>query len=158
MDNLRALYTTTDGRISRKQWWIGLVGIIIASILVSIILYIIGVGLYGWGQIIGFLVLIYPSYCIGIKRRQDRDNSGLDYKIMVGLTALMTVLQAFNIGMTPTDIGNGMVVMSPNGPMLAFQAVVGIFGLYVLIQLGFLRGTPGSNSYGPDPLGYAITA
>ena len=32
MDNLVALYTTTDGRISRKQWWIGVVGIIIASI------------------------------------------------------------------------------------------------------------------------------
>ena len=155
MDTLKALYTTTDGRISRKQWWLGLLGIIVASIVLSILLGIIGIGLYGWGQIIGFLVLVYPSYCIGIKRRQDRDNNGMDYKIMVGLTAVMTVLQAFGIGMTPTDLGNGMIMMAPGGLMSLLQIAIGIFGIYVLIQLGFLKGTPGPNSYGPDPLGYA---
>lgn len=155
MDTLKALYTTTDGRISRRQWWLGLLGIIVASIVLSILLGIIGIGLYGWGQIIGFLVLVYPSYCIGIKRRQDRDNNGMDYKIMVGLTAVMTVLQAFGIGMTPTDLGNGMIMMVPGGLMSLLQIAIGIFGIYVLIQLGFLKGTPGPNSYGPDPLGYA---
>ena len=57
MDNLVALYTTTDGRISRKQWWIGVVGIIIVSIVLAIILGLIGLGTSGWGQLIAFVIL-----------------------------------------------------------------------------------------------------
>ena len=34
-------------------------------------------------------------------------------------------------------------------------ALLGIFGIYLLVQLGFLKGTQGANSYGADPLGYA---
>ena len=29
---------------------------------------------------------------------------------------------------------------------------IGIFALYLLVVMGFLRGTPGPNQYGPDPL------
>jgi uncharacterized membrane protein YhaH (DUF805 family) len=36
--------------------------------------------------------------------------------------------------------------------------VVGIFALYLLVVLGFLRGTPGPNQYGPDPVGGTATA
>ena len=36
------------------------------------------------------------------------------------------------------------------------HAVLGIastiFGVWLIIELGFLRGTPGPNKYGPDPL------
>jgi uncharacterized membrane protein YhaH (DUF805 family) len=30
---------------------------------------------------------------------------------------------------------------------------MGIIGLWNLIELGFLRGTIGTNEYGPDPVG-----
>jgi uncharacterized membrane protein YhaH (DUF805 family) len=34
--------------------------------------------------------------------------------------------------------------------LIVFVPVIG--GLWYLIECGFLRGTPGSNTYGPDPL------
>jgi uncharacterized membrane protein YhaH (DUF805 family) len=35
-------------------------------------------------------------------------------------------------------------------PLSVFVPVIG--GLWYLIECGFLRGTPGPNAYGPDPL------
>lgn len=156
MDKLKVLYTTTDGRLSRKEWWIGVVGLIIASIVLSIILGMVGLGgASGWGQLIAYVILFYPGWCIGIKRRQDRDNNATDFKVLMGLSGLLTLLQAFGIGVTMTDMGNGMVMPTPDMWMSVLYLLLGIFGIYMLVQLGFLRGTPGPNSYGPDPLGYA---
>lgn len=156
MDKLKLLYTTTDGRLSRKEWWIGVVGLIVASIVLSIILGMIGLGgASGWGQLIAFVIMFYPSWCIGIKRRQDRDNNATDFKVLMGLSGLLTLLQAFGIGVTMTDMGNGIIVPAPDMWMSALYLLLGVFGIYMLVQLGFLRGTPGANSYGPDPLGYA---
>ncbi|KQX35192.1 hypothetical protein ASD04_14150 [Devosia sp. Root436] len=156
MDTLVSLYTTTDGRISRKQWWLGVVGLVIASIVLAIILGLAGLGgTSGWGQLISFVVLFYPGWCIGIKRRQDRDNNGTDFKVLMGVSGLLTLLQALGIGVTMTDMGNGMIVPMPDMWMSTLFLLLGLFGLYMLVQLGFLKGTPGANSYGADPLGYA---
>jgi uncharacterized membrane protein YhaH (DUF805 family) len=156
MDKLKVLYTTTDGRLSRKEWWIGVVGLIIASIVLSIILGMVGLGgASGWGQLIAYVILFYPGWCIGIKRRQDRDNNATDFKVLMGLSGLLTLLQALGIGVTMTDMGNGIVMPTPDMWMSVLYLLLGIFGIYMLVQLGFLRGTPGPNSYGPDPLGYA---
>ncbi|MBU1334680.1 MAG: DUF805 domain-containing protein [Alphaproteobacteria bacterium] len=156
MDKLKVLYTTTEGRLSRKEWWIGVVGLIIASIVLSIILGMVGLGgASGWGQLIAYVILFYPGWCIGIKRRQDRDNNATDFKVLMGLSGLLTLLQAFGIGVTMTDMGNGIVMPTPDMWMSVLYLLLGIFGIYMLVQLGFLRGTPGPNSYGPDPLGYA---
>ena len=156
MDALKLLYTTTDGRISRKQWWLGVVGLIIASILLSIVLGILGVGgTSGWGQMIAFVILFYPNWCISTKRRQDRDNNGNDVKALLAISGVMTLLQALAIGTTVTDMGNGTMVAMPNMALSIVYFIVALFGLYVLVQLGFLRGTSGTNSYGPDPLVYA---
>lgn len=156
MDKLKVLYTTTDGRLSRKEWWVGVVGLIIASIVLSIILGMVGLGgASGWGQLIAYVILFYPGWCIGIKRRQDRDNNATDFKVLMGLSGLLTLLQALGIGVTMTDMGNGIVMPAPDMWMSVLYLLLGIFGIYMLVQLGFLRGTPGPNSYGPDPLGYA---
>lgn len=154
--DFQELYLSASGRISRKGWWLGIVLMIVAAAVLGFVLSIVGLG--RWASLIGLLIFAYPSWCLGIKRRQDRDNNGLDYKVMFGLSTLLTLLQVFGIGMAPTDLGNGMVIMQPTGVMMIVQLIIGVFGIYMLIQLGFLRGTPGPNSYGPDPLGYAATA
>lgn len=160
MDSLIPLFTTTDGRISRKQWWTGTVVLIVLNIVLYLILSVIGLGSQlGWLSLIIYAIYFYPAWCIGLKRRQDRDNNGMDFKILMGIYALLTIAQAFGIGMSPTDLGNGMVVMAPAGWMMFVQFAVGIFGIYMLVQLGFLKGTPGPNSYGADPLGgHAVAA
>jgi len=75
--------------------------------------------------------------------------------VLMGVSGLLTLVQAFGIGMTRTDLGNGMIVAMPDTWMSILYVLLGIFGIYMLVQLGFLKGTPGANSYGADPLGYA---
>jgi len=155
MDMLKALYTTTDGRISRREWWLGVLGIFILSLVLSIVMSVIGLGGTGWGELISFAIVVYPSWCIGLKRRQDRDNDGTDFKVLIGLSGLLTLLQSFGIGVTMTDMGNGMIVPVPDTWMSVVYFALGVFGIYMLVQLGFLAGTPGANTYGADPLNRA---
>jgi uncharacterized membrane protein YhaH (DUF805 family) len=159
MDRIKLLYTTAGGRLSRKDWWIGVIGLIIASLVLTSILALVGLGgPYGWGQLIAYVILFYPGWCIGIKRRQDRDNNGTDFKVLMGLSGLLTLLQALGIGVNMVDVGNGTFMPMPDMWLSLLFLLMGVFGIYMLVQLGFLRGTPGPNNYGPDPLVYAATA
>jgi uncharacterized membrane protein YhaH (DUF805 family) len=108
-------------------------------------------GLMAWGNLIISLLLIYPAYCIGMKRRQDRDNNGTDLKVLLGASVVVSLLQAFGIGLEMTDVGNGVMMPMPSMWFTILGAVLAVFSIYMVIQLGFLRGTAGANSYGPDP-------
>ena len=162
MDSLVPLFTTTTGRISRKQWWIGVIVLAVAAIILAFVFGLLGLGATtssaGWGTFIANLLLLYPSYCLSIKRRQDRDNNGLDLKILIGLSVLSNLIQALGIGITTTDIGNGMMMPTPAPWLSIALLVLAAFGIYLLVQLGFLKGTNGSNSYGADPVTGLATA
>jgi len=60
-------------------------------------------------------------------------------------------VQALGLGYTVTDI-QGIPVPMPSTLFSIIGGVVGIFGLYLLVVLGFLKGTEGTNNFGPDPL------
>ena len=158
--DLQALYLRSDGRISRKTWWIGTLILFVVTLVIYFVLGLVGLGTANrWGPLIGYLIVVYPTLNLGTKRRHDRDSNGNDYRILVGLYAVSTLLQALGIGYTATDVGNGTMMMMPDTWMGIVMVIVGLYGLYMLVQLGFLRGTNGSNSYGADPvLGAAYTA
>ena len=187
MDSIVSLYTTTNGRISRKQWWLGVLGLIVASIVLSVILSLFGISAFGamtagidptnadptamsaaltdvmqkgaWAGLIMFLLLAYPGYCLSLKRRHDRDNTGRDLQIYMALNALVLLIQAVGLGYSTVDMGNGILMPTPSVLLSTVSIIIGIFGIYMLVMLGFLRGTIGSNSYGPDPvLGTTATA
>ncbi|GAB5429073.1 MAG: DUF805 domain-containing protein [Devosia indica] len=154
MDNIKALLTTTDGRIGRQQWWIGIVVLIVISIVASIVLSILSFGngtVMAWFGVLINLALIWPSYCVGIKRRHDRDNNGTDLKILIAGSVLLNLLTATGIGSSMTDMG-GVMVPVPSIWLGALNLIFAIFAIYMLVQLGFLKGTAGPNNYGPDPL------
>jgi len=105
----------------------------------------------GWASLILFVIFAYPLAAISIKRRHDRNNSGLDVWAYLGLTVIVLLVQALGFGSAMTDIG-GMTVPMPSPLMSILSIIVGILGIYLLVVLGFLKGTPGPNGYGPDPL------
>jgi len=157
MENIISLLTTTEGRIGRRQWWIGVVAMIVVAIVAAIILSIISFGnatVYGWLALLLNIALLYPSYCLGIKRRRDRDNDGTDLKILLGGSLVLSLLQATGIGVTWTDVG-GVAYPMPSLWLTILNLAFAVFAIYMLVQLGFLKGTTGSNRYGPDPLGAA---
>ena len=56
--------------------------------------------------------------------------------------------------MTVTDVGGAMVVGQTGiGIVLGLFSLV--IGIWALIELGILKGTPGPNQHGPDSLGGA---
>ena len=153
MDALKALYTTTEGRIGRQQWWLGVLGIFVASIVLSIVLGIVGLGPQSvWGQLITLLILLYPNYCLSLKRRHDRNNNGKDLQILLGVSVLLSLLVALGIGVDYVDVGGGTMMPMPGGLLSAVYFILALGGLYLFVNLGILKGTEGPNDYGPDPL------
>jgi uncharacterized membrane protein YhaH (DUF805 family) len=157
MDNLISLLTTTEGRIGRKQWWIGIAAMIVVGIVASIVASIISFGnatVAAWLAVLINLALIWPSYCIGIKRRHDRGNDGTDLKILLGGSLVLNLLMASGIGTSWVDMG-GVIVPQPAMWLSILNLIVAVFAIYMLVQLGFLKGSTGSNNFGADPLGAA---
>jgi uncharacterized membrane protein YhaH (DUF805 family) len=90
-----------------------------------------------------------------MKRRHDRDSDGTDLKILLGASILLNLLTATGIGITWTDIGGGVMVPQAAFWLTALNLIFGVFAIYMLVQLGFLKGTTGSNTFGSDPVGAA---
>lgn len=185
MDNIVGLYTSTEGRIGRKSWWLGVIGIAVAYIVIAfLVLPIVGVSMIpnvaavtdpnadpaaitqlitdsmqrsSLASLILFVVFAYPMYAVGLKRRHDRDNNGMDLIVYLALTALVLLIQALGIGMETITIGE-ITVPTMSMWLNLLLLAVGIYAIYMLVVLGFLRGTAGSNQYGPDPLGATVSA
>ncbi len=111
------LFTSFDGRINRKPFWLGIVVMIAISIVASILDLIFGTmsAEGGFGIISGIvsLIMIYPSLALYAKRWHDRGKSGWWT----------------------------LIILVP---------IVG--AIWILVELGFLRGTDGPNNYGNDPI------
>lgn len=154
MDDIKILLTTTDGRISRKQWWLGVLVLVVISLVVSIVLGILlgaNPTLMAWVAVLINIALIWPSYAIGIKRRHDRASDGMDLKVLIAVSVIINIIQALGIGVSMTEIG-GVAVPMPAIWLSIINLAFAIFAIYMLVQLGFLKGTTGANAYGLDPV------
>lgn len=176
--DFKQLFLSTEGRIGRQRWWIGAIGLAVVNILVSlIVLPVIGLGgpnltamiaaqddpaalsaallsamqSAAWGSLVLFLIFAYPGYCLSVKRRHDKDNDGRDVLVYFVVTAILMLIQALGMGYDVVEM-NGIPVPTPTLLYSVVGIAVGIFGIYLLVVLGFLKGTEGDNSYGPDPL------
>ena len=142
------LFTSTSGRIPRRDWWIGVLVLVVVGIVIGLIINFVFGGLFtAVGRILMLLLQIvfaYPSYALSAKRFQDRNKPASFALIGIGLSLLKAVLDL--IGLT----GNPF---APNFLDYIFGIVLLVIGIWYLVELGILRGTVGRNTYGPDPLG-----
>ena len=77
----------------------------------------------------------------------------MDLKIMLGVSVLLNILTATGIGSSVVDIGGGVMMPQPALWLTILNLLFAVFAIYMLVQLGFLKGTTGANTYGSDPLG-----
>jgi uncharacterized membrane protein YhaH (DUF805 family) len=175
MNNLVGNFIGFEGRLNRQPFWLSAIVLAVISLILSlVILPLFGLSMMpsfdfsggevdlsglaaiqsrsAWISFVMFLIFLYPSAAICIKRRHDRNNNGIDVWIYLGLTALLLLLQALGIGMNPTEIPGVGTIPTPGPILTTLSIIVGIFAIYLLVVLGFLKGTAGANSYGPDPL------
>jgi uncharacterized membrane protein YhaH (DUF805 family) len=160
-----------QGRIGRGRWWLGILTLIIATLVLYFALaYAFGLPLTlsfdtekdaamfaGAGRtasVIGLVVmiaLIYPSLSLSAQRLNDRNRpTGL-----VWLTLLPTVLGMITgflgLSVAVVDVG-GVAMLQPTLTGWIVNGIALVIGLWILIDLGILRGTKGPNRNGPDPL------
>lgn len=69
---LRQLLLTREGRIGRKEYWLGQLGLTATALIPSVLLEMMHTGLGN----LAWLAIVYPSLMICIKRAHDRNHSG----------------------------------------------------------------------------------
>jgi uncharacterized membrane protein YhaH (DUF805 family) len=139
--DFRELFTSLEGRINRSKYWTG--ALILLGIWFVVDLLLGSTTLGSFLLVLLTLALFYPGYAVAAKRFQDRDKPGRMAVYGLLPVALAALLYAFgftgNLG-EPNAIGWICI--------LIYWAV----GLWFLIELGILKGTPGPNRFGGDPL------
>jgi len=126
------------GRVNRAKYWIAAVIYIVAWLVVGGIVWSLFSVSYVLAAILGLLMLvvtIISGIAVGIKRLHDRDKSGWWLLLFYLVPAVLDGI-ARGVG------GIGFI----------FSLVGAAISIWAIIELGFLRGTAGSNQYGPDPL------
>jgi uncharacterized membrane protein YhaH (DUF805 family) len=127
------LFTSFEGRITRQPFWIAWAVFVAIEIAISFS----GGDDARWGSALD-LMLVYPQLAVCAKRGHDR-NSPI---WVVGLFfAVGAILDVFLLGgwITNADVANATPLM------LAFLVPYAVFGLALIIDLGFRRGTVGPN-------------
>jgi uncharacterized membrane protein YhaH (DUF805 family) len=151
--SLLSLLTSFHGRISRKAWWIGIVIFTVANLAGGFVLnpeYFTADELppANWPDTIWQLACLVPLTALTVKRGNDRNWPSW-------IAPAFAAANVFNL-LAPflgLQIGAG----SPGADGVAFW-MLAIFGLIVLVDNGFVRGTDGPNRHGPDPLARQVPA
>lgn len=153
--DFRYLYTSFEGRINRKPFWIASLILFVIAIVISFaVLMPLSAANATLGALAGlvlWLALLYPGVALGVKRLHDRGKSGL---LMAVFIAPSLVSQAGDLlgitGSYQTIAGQSIHMPNTLGWILNLVAL-GV-AIWALVTLGFLKGTSGPNAYGPDPL------
>jgi uncharacterized membrane protein YhaH (DUF805 family) len=138
------LFTSFEGRINRKRYWIGALSLLAAWLIVILAGWsVLGEAVFGAPLIILQLVALYPAAALLVKRLHDRNRPTYFIAFWLVPAVLSILLGLFGIS-DP---------MAPSGLDMLLGLIMMIVGIWFLIELGFLKGTTGPNRHGPDPLG-----
>jgi len=166
-----SLFTSLEGRISRQKLWLGAFVLMIAIFVVFFVLRIIfGVSVVstidatmspeGIAAVVRkltmlsiavLIVFVYPISALMKKRLNDRDRPAWYMYVFWAPTAINLLLSLAGMTYTMAEVGGVMVPVSTTAGWLIGLAGL-VIGIWALVELGFLRGTNGSNRHGPDPL------
>jgi len=134
------LIDSFDGRIGRQTFWIAMGAITCAELLGHFLAERIeGDKL----NAIVDLAFAYPEFAIAAKRGRDRNMPIWVPGIFFAAGILLDLL---------TVLGRAGTEDAPSALALLVAVPFTVLGFGLIIELGFRKGTPGPNRYGPDPL------
>lgn len=145
------LYTSFEGRINRKPYWIGLIVLVIIMMVI-----VFGASFLLIGSIVEptfqtrlvtfvlQLLFLYPSTALMVKRLHDRNRPSYWAAFILVPMVLKSLTDL--VGMTGDPLNQ-------NALDYLLNIIVFVVSIWFFVELGCLRGTVGSNQYGPDPLG-----
>jgi len=145
------LYTSFEGRINRKRYWMGLIVLIIVMIVVMFAaIFLVGGSVLvndTRTRLVTFvlqLLFLYPSAALIVKRLHDRNRPSYFAAFLLVPMVIKAVTDL--MGMTGDPV-------SQNALDYLLNIIIFAVSVWFFIELGCLRGTVGPNQYGPDPLG-----
>jgi uncharacterized membrane protein YhaH (DUF805 family) len=150
-----------DGRINRAKWWlVVLILVIISAIIWLLILPILGFSVWSMGStfaaslisLIVTLIFAYPATAAMVKRLNDRERPMWLVAVFWAPTILTLLAQLFGLAGTPPEASGPA---APTTLSLVLSLLTLVVGIWALVELGILKGTPGPNRHGPDPLARA---
>ena len=137
MDRLRS-YFSFERRANRARYWLTVLALYAALFVTGLIAFsvpVLGVVV----GLLGFVAALWAGTSVAIRRLHDRGKSGwwllpmyLPVLVFSGLSELMQD--------------------SSGEPNIALAALSLPFSIWILVELGCLKGTVGPNRFGPDPL------
>jgi uncharacterized membrane protein YhaH (DUF805 family) len=148
--SLQEYFLSAYGRISRLEYWLGMVGLMAVTLPVAM-----WIDPEAFAQArdqmrppslagtLWSLIVTWPSATISIKRFNDRDWPWWP-GFLLGIAMAGLVIANHNGYLLDPDR------MSPAEKLLLVALVIGF--VWSMIENGFMRGTDGPNRYGPDPL------
>lgn len=137
------LFTSVEGRISRRTYWLGILAITVVGVPVIALATLLGGGTAG---AIANLFFLWCGFALSVKRAQDRDRHYFFIAAYFAFVAVITNLsasQAKMMGRMATEQQTLLGVVS-----ILFIGYV----IFLFVELGLRRGTVGPNRYGTDPL------
>ena len=144
--NTLAFFLATDGRLRRRDVWVGALALgVAAALAVLLLLPVLG------GRLTSLAVnaaLLWPVVGLGAKRLRDRGRAPWPWMTLyLGPAVLLTALQHAEIGFYwvggiayPRDLWPNLLSL--------LATATGVFGLFESL---LMPGQPGRNEHGPDP-------
>ena len=160
------LFTSFNGRISRKGFWLGFLAMVAVAVVAGVVMLqispVAAVGMNSAASDGIMVMLVQLAVAAGItyfwsavlvKRLHDRGKSAMPWAIVfIAPGVLMQAMSIFKIGYSAEELAGTQIMVPGIGATVVTMLTVAV-GLWAIIELGFLKGTPGDNAYGPNPLG-----
>jgi uncharacterized membrane protein YhaH (DUF805 family) len=137
----RYLFLSFDGRISRQPFWMAFFLAVGAEFACELLVRPLESG-ERLAAIVS-LAFAYQQFAVCAKRGHDRN---IDLRV-IGAFFLFSVILDFL-----TVVGLSGTQEQPSTLLLTLGLPYSLFGVVLLIELGFRRGTHGENRFGADPL------
>jgi uncharacterized membrane protein YhaH (DUF805 family) len=145
MEDLFEFMFGAGGRINRPKYWLSLFKFGFAGLLAALILFTaagIAAPLFIIMVVLVFIPWLLWGFAIHTERSHDRDKSAWWLVIFCLIPGVLG------------QLGNGVWFAGAAGTALQYFLALAALVLTVwgFVEIGCLRGTAGSNTYGPDPL------
>jgi len=131
-------YFSFGGRANRQRYWLTSLAIYGLFIVLGAVAMMIPVVRWPLAAVV-FAVFVVAELAVAVRRLHDRGKSGW---WLIPMYVPLVLLS-----------GLGALIQAAEGPNPAFSVFTLPFSIWIFVDLGCLKGTAGSNRFGPDPLG-----
>jgi uncharacterized membrane protein YhaH (DUF805 family) len=155
-----------SGRINRAKWWLTILVMVVMQIALEILQLVVPGLIAAILAFLFFVVVLWISLAAGTKRLHDLGRTGawliLFFLVPILLGIVLVVDFVLAIGAEALASMNEEEMLNRFTDPALWQSVglvalvvgvlIFVIEIWQLIWFGCLRGTAGSNRYGPDPL------